>query len=426
MQQTRPRYGAGTVLLALLVALGVVLAMLRYVQGLGAVTNLSDAYPWGLWIGFDVLCGVALAASGFVMAAVVYLFRLERYQPIVRPAVLTAFLGYLLVIVALLIDLGRYYRIWHPLVMWQSDSVMFEVGWCVTLYAVVLALEFVPSVLERYNKAGVSAALKRIEPIVLIILLAVFAAAMTHSIVWTVIIVALFLLFQILVWTGIFPDDRHVAPLLIIAGVILSTLHQSSLGSLFLIVPTKLSALWYTPMLPVMFFVSAVAVGPAMVIFESIISSKVFKRGFETDLLSGIGRALPYILGVYLLLKVADLVGRNAVEAAFTMNLQSVCLWLEVGIGIVLPMTLLATSEIARSVAGLFWSSLCVIVGVVLNRVNVSMIGVSVTTWEETYIPSWMEFAVTVGVVAAGVLLFSIVVRNFPIYEDEDTAISAS
>jgi len=143
-----------------LMALGAYATYVRFVQGLGASTNLSDKFPWGLWIGFDILCGVGLAAGGFTIAATVHIFNLKRYEPIVRPAILTAFLGYLLVILALMFDLGRPYRVWHPLVMWNPHSVMFEVGWCVTLYTTVLALEFSPVVLERL---GLHKALKLVH-----------------------------------------------------------------------------------------------------------------------------------------------------------------------------------------------------------------------------------------------------------------------
>ena len=137
------------VLFAIVLLAGLYATVLRFTRGLGATTNLSDEFPWGLWIGFDVLCGVMLAAGGFLLTATVHIFNIQRFKPIIRPTVLTAFLGYLLVVVALLFDLGRSYRIWHPLVMWNPRSVMFEVAWCVTLYTTVLALEFAPVVFER-------------------------------------------------------------------------------------------------------------------------------------------------------------------------------------------------------------------------------------------------------------------------------------
>jgi len=230
--------------LAIFLLAGAYATVLRFARGLGASTHLSDAFPWGLWIGFDVMCGVMLAAGGSTLTATVYIFHLEEFKPIVRPTILTAFLGYVLVVVALLYDLGRGYRIWHPLVMWNPRSVMFEVAWCVTLYTTVLALEFAAVIFEQL----------RLEKLLRI--------------------------------------QHAIAVPLVIAGVLLSTLHQSSLGSLYLIVPDKLHPFWYSPLLPVLFFVSAVCVGLAMTIFESCMSSRHFGKQLETPLLIRLGRAL--------------------------------------------------------------------------------------------------------------------------------------
>ena len=210
---------------------------LRFTQGIAAVSHMSDQWPWGLWIGFDVLCGVGLAAGGFTICAVVYIFNLQKFHPITRPAVLTAFLGYLLVCAGLAFDLGRPWAIWHPLVYWNPRSVMFEVGWCVTLYTTVLALEFSPLGFERFR-------LRR-------------PAALIHKLQIPIVIM----------------------------GITLSTLHQSSLGSLFLILPAKVHPLWYTSILPVLFFVSALAAGIAMTVVESWFSKRVFGKPIETHLL---------------------------------------------------------------------------------------------------------------------------------------------
>lgn len=220
MSRFMPRTFWQWVFAALMVA-GLYATYIRVFYGLGGSTNLSDEFPWGIWVGFDILCGVGLAAGGFTLAAIVHIFNIEEFKPIVRPAILTAFLGYVLVVVALMFDLGQPHRVWHPLVMWNPRSVMFEVGWCVTLYTTVLFLEFLPMVLERLG-------LKRARRVL-----------------------------------------RGVMLPIIIMGVILSTLHQSSLGSLYLIAQPKLNTLWYTPMLPVLFYISAIAVGLAMTIFES-------------------------------------------------------------------------------------------------------------------------------------------------------------
>src|SRR5208337_452935 len=254
------------VVLALVLVAGAYATLLRFFRGLGASTNLNDAFPWGIWIGFDVMCGVMLAAGGFTLTASVYLFNLKKFKPIVRPTVLTAFLGYQLVVVALLFDLGRGYRIWHPLVMWNPRSVMFEVAWCVTLYSIVLSLEFSSVVFEwlRFPK------LLRLQKMLVI-------------------------------------------PL-VIGGVILSTLHQSSLGCLYLIVPNKLYPLWYTPLLPVLFFLSALCVGLAMTIFESSMSARHFGKQLGMPLLRQLGRALLVALAVYTVVRFQDLLHRGALH----------------------------------------------------------------------------------------------------------------
>lgn len=358
------------VLLGVLAA-GLYATVLRYAQGLGAATHLSDEFPWGLWIGFDLLVGVGLAAGGFVIAATVHVFRMERYEPIARPAVLTAFLGYLLVIVALLFDLGLPYRIWHPLVMWNPHSVMFEVAWCVMLYTTVLALEFAPLVLERF---GLKKPLKVM---------------------------------------------RRIYVPLVIVGVLLSTLHQSSLGSLYIIVPDKLHGLWYSPMLPVFFFLTAVAGGLAMTIFESFMSYRAFGKRLEPELLSNLGRVAVVVLGVYALIKAQDLASRGNFGLIFTVTPESVLFWGEVGLGVLLPMVLFALPRVRASERGLFFAALLTVMGFILNRLNVAVTGMTASSGV-TYIPSWMEFAVTASIVGAGFLLFSLAVKYLPVFPKEE------
>ena len=240
---------ASTVILGVLMAIGLVLVVIRFAYGLGAVTNLTDGRAWGLWISFDLYCGVALAAGGFTLAGAVYVFNLKKYYPIVRSAILTAFLGYVLVILALLVDLGQPWRIWHMIIYWNPHSPLFEVGWCVLLYTTVLALEFSPSLFERFN---LQAPLRVI---------------------------------------------RAIQIPLVIAGIVLSTLHQSSLGSILLLMPDKIHPLWFTPILPILFLLSAISVGLAMVIAETSLAGKGLGHHVDLDILAGLGRALPYILG---------------------------------------------------------------------------------------------------------------------------------
>ena len=348
-------------------ALGLYSTVVRFTQGLGGVTNLSDNFPWGLWIGFDVLCGVGLAAGGFVIAGSVYIFNLEQYRPILRPAVLTAFLGYILVIMALMFDLGRPWNIWHPIVLyWNPHSVMFEVGWCVLLYTGVLALEFSPMVFERFN-------LERPRRIL-------------HAI---------------------------TIPLVIV-GVILSSLHQSSLGSLYLIVPNKLYPLWYSSTLPYLFFVSAVAVGPAMVTIESYFSSRTFKREIEMPILSKLGKVTAAALALYLVLKIEDVIQMKLYEYVFALNFEAIMYWTEILLGVILPIVLLTRPEIRSSKNGLFASALFVVFGFVLNRLNISL--TALQHYSPGYFPSWTEVSVTLMIVAVGFAAFWAAARYLPVF----------
>jgi Ni/Fe-hydrogenase subunit HybB-like protein len=353
--------------------LGVVLlaggyaTILRFSRGLGASTNLSDSFPWGLWIGFDVLCGVMLAAGGFTLTATVYIFHLDSFKPIVRPTILTAFLGYMLVVVALLFDLGRGYRIWHPLVMWNPRSVMFEVAWCVTLYTTVLALEFSAVVFERLRM------------------------------------------------TKLLKVQHAISIPLVILGVLLSTLHQSSLGSLYLIVPNKLHPLWYTPLLPVFFFISAICVGLAMTIFESHMSAKAFGKHLDLDLLTRLGRVLLVMLLVYTVLRFEDLYGRGALAQLVHPRYEARLFLLEVTMGLLIPIGLLVNRRVRESPVGLYVSAVLVILGFITNRLNVSISGMEASAGTH-YIPRWTELAVTGSIVGTGFAIFGIAVKYLPIF----------
>ncbi len=373
-----PRLTFWRAILALLILAGAYVTYVRFFQGLGASTNLSDKFPWGLWIGFDVLCGVGLAAGGFTLAATVHIFNLERYEPIVRPAILTAFLGYLLVVVALMFDLGRPYRIWHPLVMWNPHSVMFEVGWCVTLYTTVLSLEFAPVVLER---------LRLHAPLRLL---------------------------------------RAVMIPLVIAGVLLSTLHQSSLGSLYLIVPHKLHPLWYTPVLPVLFFFSALMVGMAMTIFESWHSSKALGRHLEMHLLQRLGRVLAVLLAAFVAMRFLDLARRGALRYLFEPGQEKYFFLLETALFVV-PMLLLIQDRIRSNPKALYLSAVLAIFGFITHRLNVSVTGMEAGSGTH-YVPKWTEITVTLAIVAVGFAVFYLAAKYLPIFEtaEEQEAVAAS
>jgi Ni/Fe-hydrogenase subunit HybB-like protein len=367
----RLRFGFWTIVLYLLLAAGAVILGIRYLRGLGAVTNLNDTFPWGLWVGFDILCGVGLAAGGFAITSLVYVFNVKRFKPIVRPTVLTAFLGYVLVVVALLFDLGRPWNLWRPLVFWNPRSVMFEVSWCVMLYLTVLFLEFSGMVFERLG------------------------------------------------WTRALVIQQAATLPLVIAGAVLSTLHQSSLGSFYLIIPGKLHALWYSPLLPVHFFLSALAVGLAMVIVESRLSSRVFGRSLEMPLLMDVGRALAVALGVAGGVRLFDLARRGALGATLGPTREATFFQLEFALGVIIPLLLLVWPQVRRNSRRLYTAAVLAVVGFVVNRLNVSITGLEGAQGGH-YVPALPEYLVTLMLVAIGFALFGLAVKYLPVYPREE------
>lgn len=349
---------------------GTVVGIARFVHGLGATTNLTDTTPWGLWIGFDVIGGVALAAGGFIIAGAVYIFHLEQYRPILRAAVLTALLGYLAVAVGLLFDLGLPWNIWHMIIFWNPHSPLFEVGWCVMLYLTVLFIEFAPVWLEKIPFKKPLRILK-----------------------------------------------KATIPLVIL-GIMLSTLHQSSLGSLLLIMPFRLYPLWYSPIIPVIFLVSAVSLGLMMVTLESIISSWLYNRKPETNLLSGLGISAAYVLGFYTVLKMGDLTFQGKLGFLVDGSWESFLYIFELLISAVIPAVLLALPKVRNDKNGQLSCAVMVVFGFVLNRINVSGIATVRATGSD-YFPSLMEIAISMWVVSGAVLVFLFFVENFRVWETE-------
>jgi Ni/Fe-hydrogenase subunit HybB-like protein len=354
---------------------GLYATYLRIFYGLGGSTNLSDQFPWGIWIGFDVMCGVGLAAGGFTLVAIVHIFNVEKYRPVLRPAILTAFLGYLLVVVGLLYDLGRPDRLWHPLVMWNPHSVMFEVAWCVTLYSTVLFLEFLPVVLEKFGFHKPMAWIHRIS-----------------------------------------------VPLMIL-GILLSTLHQSSIGSLFLIVPSKLYPLWYSPLLPLLFYVSAIAVGMAMTIFESWHSSKACGRALELPLLASLGRVLAVAMSVFLWIRFLDLLHRGALPLLARNRVETWLFLLEIALMLV-PTVLLFQKRVRLNPHALYGCAVTIVLGFVANRMNVATTGMEAGSGTH-YFPKWSELAVTLSIIAVGFAAFRVIAEYFPIFEAEEHSAEA-
>jgi Ni/Fe-hydrogenase subunit HybB-like protein len=367
MKMTFPKITFWRIALVITLLFGAYATYVRIFGGLGAATNLSDEFPWGIWIGFDILCGVMLAAGGFTLMAGVHILNIKKYKPIARPALLTAFLGYLLVIGALMFDLGKPWNVFRVMFTWQPRSVMFEVGWCVMLYTTVLALEFAPIVFERF----------RLEKPLRIL--------------------------------------RNIAVPIFILGVILSTLHQSSLGSLYLIVPGKLYPLWYTSMLPILFYVSAIAVGMAMTIFESTMSARHFGHALEAPLVRGLGRGLLVTLVVYGVVRFQDLIHTGNIRYALMSNYEAGMFWVEIALGVLIPVTMLVIPKIRENPISLYVISILVVSGFVVNRLNIAVTGMERAAGTR-YIPAWSEVAITLSIVGVGILLFTLATKYLPIF----------
>lgn len=339
----------------------------RYALGLGAVTNLTDEFPWGLWKAL-VLCGIAFAAGGFLTAGSVYIFRIRTFYPILRPVVLAAYLGYMLLASgSLLVDLGRYHQIWRPIFFWQHHSVLFEVSWCVMLYTGVLTVEFVPILLDKLG------------------------------------------------WPRTAHAVHAITVPFVIGGVILSTLHQSSLGSLFLIVPNKLLPLWYTPHLPVLFFLSALIAGFAMAIVVSALAFWTFHRPLEPRVLTTLAKGMTPLLLIYLAVRIADLTARNAWPAIFAHPLQC-CTFTGEMILLTAPLFVVLKTKWSGRRRWAFVAAIPVLVGVILNRLNVAWFGLLPATGANYY-PSWIETTVTLTLVSVGVVVFGLAARYLPLFE---------
>ncbi len=388
----KPRYFTpGVIVIAILAAIGLLSLLARFAFGIGAVTNLDDQYPWGIWIAIDVACGVALAAGGFMTAFIAHIIHGKGYKSIIRPAILTAMLGYSFVALGVFSDLGRYYNIWRVLMpfYWNPDSVLLEVGLCVLAYVTVLYIEFIPVVIERFKgKVNLPGTLRNLN----------------KTFEWILNIL-----------------DKTLSKLIsvfIILGVVLSCMHQSSLGTLMAIATTKLHPLWHTPVLPLLFLLSAFVVGFAMVIFESMIASRSFKLKPEMHVLSRLARFIPILLIVYLGAKVMDMVNRDTYLYLFDGSIESAMFWIEMVAGIVIPFIILMFEKYRKNPTTLFTGAALVVFGVALNRINVFITGYSPLYAKGPYIPAWTEIAVTVGFISLIILLYRFFALNFPVIED--------
>ncbi|MEN8244429.1 MAG: tetrathionate reductase family octaheme c-type cytochrome [Thermodesulfobacteriota bacterium] len=373
------------VMLGLMVIGGAFIAA-RFLYGIGKVSNLSNQYPWGIWVAIDVASGVALAAGGFTTGAIAYVFNRDQYHAVIRPALLTAMLGYTFVVLGLLIDIGRYWNITSPLFNHNGNSVLFEVAMCVMIYLHVLYIEFIPIVVERFKgRVNLPSLLSGL-----------------NNLVETLLGIA----------------DRILGKIMfvfIIAGIVLSCLHQSSLGSLMLIAPYKVHPLWYTPILPLLFLLSAFAAGYPMVTFESIIVSKSFGREPEMEVLSPLAKYMPILMGLYMAVKIGDMLVRGSYVYLLDGTYQSNAFLVEVGVGVILPFVLLLFRRVRHSPGWLFFAATIFVLGILMNRINVFVVSYTPPYKIVSYFPALGEIFITVGLIATLMFIYRVVVFIFPV-----------
>jgi Ni/Fe-hydrogenase subunit HybB-like protein len=354
--------------LAVLTVLGLGAGLYRLIEGLGATTHLSTVFPWGVWISFD-LTTVAFAGAAFTLAALVYIFHMEDLHSAVRPTVLFGFLGYASVLVILFFDLGRWDRFWHFLVFPNLSSALFEVSWCIAIYSAILAYELSPVLLERIKNKKLLAFIHKIT-----------------------------------------------IPM-VIAGITLSSMHQSSLGSLFVIMVPRVNPLWYSIIQPEFFLISSLAAGISTIIIGSFISIRLFGQTLTEKVIEKLGRFLPWILGLYLILKLGELALTRELGLLFTSGIDSVLFLSELIIGAVIPIVLFSIKKIRADRMGALVGALFVAAGIILNRFDVTWF-VMKSINGVTYFPSWIEISLLVGVASGVLLVYTLVAHFFPIFAE--------
>jgi Ni/Fe-hydrogenase subunit HybB-like protein len=361
-------------LLAVLTALGMSAGLYRLFMGLGNTTNMSTVFPWGAWISFD-LTTVAFSGAAFTLAILVYIFHMHDLHAAIRPTVLFGLLGYGSVLVILFFDLGRWERFWHFLVYPNLSSALFEVSWCIALYSMILVYEFSPVLLERSKFQKLAKFLEKL-----------------------------------------------LIPM-VIAGITLSSMHQSSLGSLFVIMEPRLHPLWYSVIQPEFFLVSSLAAGISTIIIGSFLGIRLFGQTLPMKVIEKLGSLLPWFLGVYFLMKVIELALTREVGLLFTSGFLGVIYLLEIILGVLVPAVLFSLKKVRVSRISSLAGALFVAFGIVLNRFSATWFALSQRDGV-SYFPSLYEVALLVGVASGVLLLFTLAAHFFPVFSETISAMS--
>ena len=350
-------------------AIALVLTAVRYAFGIASVANINNAYPWGWWVGYGVMTMIGLGGVGFTITIIVEVLGRHQYHALLRPAVLMAMLCYVSAITMLLVELGRPWMMWMIMVSWAPSAALFEVGWCAFLYLNVLLFEFAQVPLEHLG------------------------------------------------WGRVLRLTKIVYIPLMLLGVTLSHLHQSSLGTLLTLIPHKINVLWWSDNLPLIFLFSAMMAGPAMAILEHLAAARWLGFAPRLDMLAGLARIEAWLVALFTAFQLGDLVARGAVGAMLSGTWFAVSFWVEIGLGLLLPLVLLMLPDVRATPRGLATASALIVGGVLLHRLNVAVIGLRVRHWE-TYVPSLGEVAITLGITAGAVFVFGVLVRLLPIHEE--------
>lgn len=385
-----------------LTLIGFTLIAVRFIWGIGAVSNMNDGYPWGIWITYDVATGTAIACGGYAVAILVYIRNKMHYHPLIRSAVLTSLFGYGLAGLSVMVDVGRPWNAYNFFIpsQWQVNSAMFEVALCVMAYTTVLAIEFLPAVLNRLQQTNWERARDFLD---------------RHHGKFgldTPVILEKMETLRLLA-VKIQPKLDKILIFVIVLGITLPTMHQSSLGSLLLIASTKLHPLWHTGFLPLLFLINCLFIGYSIAILESIISSYGFKRPFETEQLSGLAAITPYLTGIWLCVVVGDLIWRGQQTNVLRLDFYSAFFLLEFGL-VAIGSLLLFSKKRRQSPRWLFITAILIVLGGALYRFNVYLIGFNPGQgWR--YFPSLAEIMITVGIVAFEILGYQVLVKLFPV-----------
>jgi Ni/Fe-hydrogenase subunit HybB-like protein len=357
---------------------GAALTIWRFAVGLGPSTGLSDGYPWGLWIAFDVVTGTALACGGYAVALLVYIFNKGKYHPLVRPALLTSALGYTVAAVGIIIDVGRPWFIWRiPISVgkWNLDSALLEVALCVMAYVMVLWIELSPAFLEKWQDSGNTG-------------LANFSRGLSKF------------MDKALIW-------------LIALGLLLPTMHQSSLGSVIMLAGPRLHPLWHTPWLPFLYLISCIAMGYAVVVMESTLSSRAFGRQREDKMLASLSGVVSFVLFLFVAFRLGDLFLRGRGPLMISEGYLSVMFWLEIALFLV-PAVMLAGSRGRARIGNMFRAGMMIALAGSLYRFDSYLVAFNPGPgW--SYFPSVPEIVITLGLVALEVFVFILLVKSFPI-----------